>query len=161
MACQWHVRAATDQGAQFAPRIESLRADQETEAQPLRLVFCFLLLLGRIRRGAVVNGVPVARQSCDRPRRVVRAANRIPPGGPRSRSSTFAVGLLFSFAFGKDSKGSSGEWRASGTSELRPTKARSSRRESNPSGRTIIKTRMSTDYSVFMRVFSMLFSLIR
>jgi len=24
MTCLWHVRAATDQGAQFAPRIESL-----------------------------------------------------------------------------------------------------------------------------------------
>ena len=28
MTCLRHVRAATDQGAQFTPRIESLRADQ-------------------------------------------------------------------------------------------------------------------------------------
>ena len=32
MTCLRHIRAATDQGAQFAPRIESLRADQKRDA---------------------------------------------------------------------------------------------------------------------------------
>ncbi len=82
MTCLWHVRAATDQGAQFAPRIESHPLRQ---GRPVRLAEPFRPFVhpAGIRRGAVLNDVPVARQSSDRPRRAVRAANRIPPSPPK------------------------------------------------------------------------------
>ena len=46
MTCLRHVRNATDQGAQFAPRIESLRADQKKECS-LLAAFLFSLLVRR------------------------------------------------------------------------------------------------------------------
>ena len=58
---------------------KSLRADQRPEVQSQGLDFRPFICQEGFEGGAVLNDVPVARQSSDRPRRAVRAANRIPP----------------------------------------------------------------------------------
>ena len=63
----------------------------------LRPASGFLCARQGFEGGAVLNDVPAARQSSDRPRRAVRAANRIPPSPPKPETGPCAPLPAFAY----------------------------------------------------------------